>query len=218
MAQDKRVFTGGMDKDSDPRLIKNGDYRDALNIRNISSSDSTSGSVENIEGNTIVPNQKFIDEQTQVIEVTPIDNGNSEFIELESNQTFKSQKLIFSNKESAGVPYSLEIAYLDSAVGLNEGSNSFISIGSNYNWTGNVDQKKTSQILYEIFGPGSPLSNFTIPDIITGNSITIQAELDFEENTALSGNTFTVTLKTTQAGSDFFNSSLWGSVRYRCWW
>ena len=49
MAQDKRVFTGGMDKDSDPRLIKNGDYRDALNIRNISSSDGTSGSIENIE-------------------------------------------------------------------------------------------------------------------------------------------------------------------------
>ena len=69
MAQDKRVFTGGMDKDSDPRLIKNGDYRDALNIRNISSSDSTSGSVENIEGNTIVPNQKFIDEENQVISI-----------------------------------------------------------------------------------------------------------------------------------------------------
>ena len=203
MAQDKRVFTGGMDKDSDPRLIKNGDYRDALNIRNISSSDSTSGSVENIEGNTIVPNQKFIDETTQVIEVTPIDNGNFEFIELESNQTFKSQKLIFSNKESAGTPYSLEIAYLDSAVGFNEGLNSFISIGSVYNWIGNVDQKKTSQILYEMFGPGSPLSSFTIPDITTGNSITIQAELNFEENTALSGNTFIVTLKTTQAGSDF---------------
>lgn len=203
MAQDKRVFTGGMDKDSDPRLIKNGDYRDALNIRNISSSDSTSGSVENIEGNTIVPNQKFIDEETQVIEVTPIDNGNFEFIELESNQTFKTQKLIFSNKESAGALYSLEIAYLDSFAGDNEGTNAFISIGGTYNWTGNVDQKKTSQILYEMFGPGSPLSSFTIPDIITGNSITIQAELDFEENTALSGNSFTVTLKTTQAGSDF---------------
>ena len=34
MAQDKRVFTGGMDKDSEPRLIKQGDYRDAKNIRN----------------------------------------------------------------------------------------------------------------------------------------------------------------------------------------
>ena len=53
MAQDKKVFTGGMDKDSDPRLIKQGDYRDALNIRTVSSSDSTAGSVENIEGNMI---------------------------------------------------------------------------------------------------------------------------------------------------------------------
>jgi hypothetical protein len=206
MAQDKRVFTGGMDKDSDPRLIKNGDYRDALNIRNISSSDSTSGSVENIEGNTIVPNQKFIDEETQVIEVTPIDGGNSEIIELESNQTFQSQKLIFTNKESAGAPYSHKLYYLDGT------TNIFVAIGDTYNWIGNVDQKKTSQILYEMFGPGSPLSSFTIPDITTGNSITIQAELDFEENTALSGNIFTVTLKTTQAGSEFLFQAYGGQL------
>ena len=204
MAQDKRVFTGGMDKDSDPRLIKNGDYRDALNIRNISSSDGTSGSVENIEGNTIVPNQKFIDEETQVIEVTPIPGGNSEIIELESNQTFQSQKLIFSNKEGVNAPYSHRLYYLDGTI------NSFVAIGDTYNWIGNVDQKKTSQILYEMFGPGSPLSSFTIPDITTGNSITIQAELDFEENTALSGNTFIVTLKTTQAGSNFLFQSYGG--------
>ncbi len=69
MAQYKRVFTGGMDKDSDPRLIKNGDYRDALNIRNISSSDSTSGSVENIEGNTLVP-YSFVTENNEFYEVT----------------------------------------------------------------------------------------------------------------------------------------------------
>jgi hypothetical protein len=195
-----------MDKDSDPRLIKNGDYRDALNIRNISSSDSTSGSVENIEGNTIVPNQKFIDEETQVIEVTPIDGGNSEIIELESNQTFQSQKLIFTNKESAGAPYSHKLYYLDGT------TNIFVAIGDTYNWIGNVDQKKTSQILYEMFGPGSPLSSFTIPDITTGNSITIQAELDFEENTALSGNIFTVTLKTTQAGSEFLFQAYGGQL------
>ena len=204
MTQDKRVFTGGMDKDSDPRLIKNGDYRDALNIRNISSSDSTSGSVENIEGNTIVPNQKFIDEQTQVIEFTPIDNGNFEFIELESNQTFQSQKLIFSDKEGVNAPYSHQLYYLDGT------TNSFVAIGDTYNWIGNANQKKTSQVLYEMFGPGSPLSSFTIPDITTGNSITIQAELDFEENTALSGNTFTVTLETTQAGAAFLFQSYGG--------
>ena len=204
MAQDKRIFTGGMDKDSDPRLIKNGDYRDALNIRNISSSDSTSGSVENIEGNTIVPNQKFIDEETQVIEVTPIPGGNSEFIELDSNQTFQSQKLIFSDKEGINAPYSHQLYYLDYT------TNSFVAIGDTYNWIGNANQKKTSQILYEMFGPGSPLASFTIPDITTGNSITIQAELDFEENTALSGNTFIVTLKTTQAGGLFLFQSYGG--------
>jgi hypothetical protein len=63
-----------------------------------------------------------------------------------------------------------------------------------------------------MFGPGSPLSSFTIPDITTGNSITIQAELDFEENTALSGNIFTVTLKTTQAGSEFLFQAYGGQL------
>ena len=82
MAQDKRVFTGGMDKDSDPRLVKGGDYRDALNIRNTSSSDGTSGSVENIEGNTLV-HYGFIDEADEIIEVTPVGNGDFEIIEVE---------------------------------------------------------------------------------------------------------------------------------------
>ena len=97
MAQDKRVFTGGMDKDSDPRLIKNGDYRDALNIRNISSSDGTSGSVENIEGNTIVPNQTFIDETTEIVEITPTPDGNFELVDLEPSQSFLEQKLILDS-------------------------------------------------------------------------------------------------------------------------
>mgnify|MGYP001441183621 CR=1 FL=1 len=55
MAQDKRTFLGGMNKDVDTRLIKNPDYIDALNIRVASSTDGTIGAVENIEGNKEVP-------------------------------------------------------------------------------------------------------------------------------------------------------------------
>ena len=49
--QSKRLFVGGLDKDTDPRALKNGDYHHALNIRNISSEANTEGVVENIKGN-----------------------------------------------------------------------------------------------------------------------------------------------------------------------
>ena len=51
----KRIFVGGLDTDTDPRLLKNGDYHYALNIRNMSSESNTVGVVENIKSNTSVP-------------------------------------------------------------------------------------------------------------------------------------------------------------------
>ena len=51
----KRVFIGGLDRDTDARLLKNGDYHYALNIRNVSSESNTEGVIENIKGNKIVP-------------------------------------------------------------------------------------------------------------------------------------------------------------------
>ena len=49
-----RKFTGGLDRDSDARLIKEGDYYYALNMRNISSEGSTEGVIETIKGTTEV--------------------------------------------------------------------------------------------------------------------------------------------------------------------
>ena len=49
--QSKRVFVGGLDKDTDLRALKNGDYHHALNIRNVSSEANTEGVIENIKGN-----------------------------------------------------------------------------------------------------------------------------------------------------------------------
>ena len=93
MAQDKRVFTGGMDKDSEPRLIKQGDYRDAKNIRNIASSDGTSGSVENIEGTQEV-NYNFIEESETVVEII------EEHVVQETPQVFHYQDLVISQRET----------------------------------------------------------------------------------------------------------------------
>ena len=98
MAKDKRVFTGGMDKDSDPRLIKQGDYRHAENIRNIASSDGTSGSVENIESNVRVPYSFKGEESNQYIEV------QDKVAIVRSERSIKfSQEILFSylsNSES----------------------------------------------------------------------------------------------------------------------
>ena len=110
MAQDKRVFTGGMDKDSDPRLIKDGDYRDALNIRNIASMDGTSGSVENLEGNTLVP-FTFIDEVDQTLEFTSSSDGQIVVDEVPIDQVFRSQQIIISGKEEVDVIYSFNMYY-----------------------------------------------------------------------------------------------------------
>ena len=90
MAQDKRVFTGGMDKDSEPRLIKQGDYRDAKNIRNIASSDGTSGSVENIEG-TQETNYNFIDESETIVEAL-----DEQVIQV--TQTFQYKDIIIPSR------------------------------------------------------------------------------------------------------------------------
>ena len=49
--QSKRIFVGGLDKDTDPRALKNGDYHHALNVRNVSSESNTEGVIENIKGN-----------------------------------------------------------------------------------------------------------------------------------------------------------------------
>ena len=200
MAQDKRVFTGGMDKDSDPRLVKGGDYRDALNIRNTSSSDGTSGSVENMEGNTLV-HYGFIDEADEIIEVTPIGDGEFEIIEVETSQTFFQQQIIFTGREIDHDFYNHTLYY------YNTNTDGFASIASSYiYWVGTQAQTNTAYQLYNLYGPGGPLSVLNVIDITTGNVIEIQAEIDFNSNSQLDpgyDSPFTVTYTSTQADAEF---------------
>lgn len=53
---DKRVFVGGMDSDTDDRLVAQGDYRRAINLRVVSSSEDSVGSAQNVLGNRLVLN------------------------------------------------------------------------------------------------------------------------------------------------------------------
>ena len=51
MAKEKRFLLGGMDKDSDLRLIKNGDYKSAVNARVATSeSEGDFGALTNMKG------------------------------------------------------------------------------------------------------------------------------------------------------------------------
>ena len=55
MAKEKKIFAGGgMDMDTEERLIKSNDYRYALNCRIASSDEENEGTVENIRGNQIL--------------------------------------------------------------------------------------------------------------------------------------------------------------------
>ena len=54
MAIEKKVFLGGLDSDTEDRLLPNGDYRYSLNIRASKSDGANEGSIENTKGNTLV--------------------------------------------------------------------------------------------------------------------------------------------------------------------
>ena len=61
MANSKRNFIAGrMNKSVDERLVPNGEYIDALNVRLGSTEDSEIGSVENSKGNTVLTNIELI--------------------------------------------------------------------------------------------------------------------------------------------------------------
>lgn len=53
MVIDNKYFVGGLNSDDEDRVIPNGDYRYALNIRNSKSDSDSQGSIENVKGNTL---------------------------------------------------------------------------------------------------------------------------------------------------------------------
>ena len=203
MAQDKRVFTGGMDKDSDPRLIQGGDYRDALNVRNIASMDGTSGSVENLEGNTLVP-FTFIDEVDQVIEFTSSSDGQIVIEEIPFEQVYRAQEIIFSGKEECDVTYNFGIYYQtctvnsDGSITLNEpgsvqpnididqaggssqgGITSPLGTVTFWEWIGGCETQdglETTSKLISMFGPNGSYTTLNVQDYTTGEMIVIEVE------------------------------------------
>ena len=192
MAKDKRVFTGGMDKDSEPRLIKQGDYRHAENIRNIASSDGTSGSVENIEGNKEVIHP-FISEEIVIAET--IDNGFT--ILHEPEQIFYSQEIYISGRETIDGKYNFSLHGYDNLSNL-------IFSGINLSWEANDDFTGTASYLHARFNPNDgdlssniPLVNRQNGEIITGHSeIFIQStNIPFTPSTSMVDGSTTLVIR-----------------------
>ena len=61
MAESKRTFQSAkMDKDSDERILKPGEYRDALNVSVDFSEDGNVGAIENLKGNELIAGQDIL--------------------------------------------------------------------------------------------------------------------------------------------------------------
>lgn len=54
MTLEKKIFTGGLDTDTENRLLAPNDYRYALNIRSGSAEDADIGAITNVKGNTLI--------------------------------------------------------------------------------------------------------------------------------------------------------------------
>jgi len=219
MAQDKRVFTGGMDKDSEPRLIKNGDYRHAENIRNIASSDGTSGSVENIEGTKEVVH-RFVNENNYIVET--IEDGFISEPPLES--IFFTQKIFIGGRELNGNKHQFSIWSYD------EDSNLVYS-GIALDWVGNSDGTSAATTLYNKFNSadGTISQNIPLIDRVSGETFTGHSEiyvqgtgLPFTPSTSMSlGNVvLVVEIVADVQGMDFdldFKSSYSESPEFDLW-
>jgi len=216
MAKDKRVFTGGMDKDSDPRLIKNGDYRHAENIRNIASSDGTSGSVENIESTIKVPYSFKGEDVDQIIE---IDEGTASVLPQKSvfySQTitfeFKGREEDWGSKEKNSFSiYSYTPEKELEQIGHQWSSNGRLS------WSQN-SFKPTPEHLWEMFNEetGKISKNIPILDINTGEWETAHSKVDFLSSSFLrGGNKVTVEIIADKRGVSFLLDFISpGSDRY----
>ena len=64
MAESKRTFQGAkMNKDIEEKILKPGEYRDALNISVDFSEDGNIGSIENLKGNALIGGQNIISDK-----------------------------------------------------------------------------------------------------------------------------------------------------------
>jgi len=197
MAQDKRTFLGGMNKDVDNRLIKNPDYIDALNIRVASSTDGTIGAVENIEGNEEVPFEFYSEGQDSLFV-----NDNGLYQQVNPATVFYQKVIRIQGWESVNQNYSFTLYSLtDNGDSSGYGT---IPIGQ-FSWTGNEARTATTQYLYSQFsGVGGLNTGINVYDINTNAQYTASVKLlSFGQNSLLSGGYLDIVIQCDVAGVDF---------------
>ncbi len=197
MAQDKRTFLGGMNKDVDTRLIKNPDYIDALNIRVASSTDGTIGSVENIEGNKEVPFEFYSEGQDSLFV-----NDNGLYQQFNPATVFYQKVVRIQGWESVNQNYSFTL-YSITDNGDSSGYGT-IPIGE-FNWVGNEARTATTQYLYSQFsGVGGLNTGINVYDVNTNSQYTASVKLlSFGQNSLLSGGYLDIVIECDVAGVDF---------------
>ena len=191
MAQDKRTFMGGMNKDVDIRLIKNPDYINALNVRVVSSTDGTIGSLENIEGNEEVPfNFYSTDQDVHFV------NDNGLYEQINPSTVFYQKVIRIEGWEQVNVNYNFSLYSIS--------PNGNVLIGE-FNWVGNNGHNFTSQYLNSQFGGiGNFSSDIIVYDNNTGAEYTASVKLlAFGSNAALNGGYFDIIIECDTPGVNF---------------
>ena len=192
MAQEKRNFLGGLNKDLDTRLVKNGDYTHALNVRVASSTDGTVGAIENIEGNDLVPTD-FYSSSQEVLFV----NNNGVYEEINPTTVLHEKVIRISGWEEANVDYSFSLFST-----MDDGDSRHIG---DFSWVGASDKKNTASYLisqfseFSQFGTGIP-----IYDLNTWSEYTASVKLmTFNQYTELSGGYLEIVIQADVSGVNF---------------
>ncbi len=192
MAQDKRTFMGGMDKDTDIRLIKNPNYTHALNVRVASSTDGTVGAVENIEGNDLVPTDFYsIDQEVLFV------NSNGVYEEINPTTVFHEKVIRISGWEETNNNYSFSLYSRN-----DDGGSRHIG---DFSWSGAPDSKNTAKYLisqfseFSTYGTGIP-----IYDLNTWSEYTASVKLmTFNQHTSLLGGYLEIVIQSDTSGVNF---------------
>ena len=196
MPQDKRTFLGGMNKDIDPRLLKNPDYIDALNIRVASSVDGTLGSVENIQGNEKVATPFYNASQEIIYE----QDGNL-YTEVNPATVFHQEVIRISGWEEASGNYNFK---LYSLYQIDESNTGRVLIGD-FSFQGNQGYTGTAQYLSSQFSETGTYSNgITIRDYNNGDQYTAKIKLiTFNPGSTLNGGYFDIVIEADDPGVNF---------------
>lgn len=191
MPLEKRSFMGGMNKDTDIRLIQNPDYIDALNVRAATSVDGTIGSLENIEGNVEVPFDFYsTDPETFFV------NDNGLYEEINPATVFYQKVIRIQGWEQTNQAYNFSL--------FSVGPNGNVLIGE-FNWNGNTGHTFTSFYLNSQFSSIGPFNGgINVYDINTGNQFTASVKLlSFGQNSMLHGGYFDIVIECDVAGVNF---------------